>query len=431
MTIQVNQQNIVALTSVMFNAAPGANNLSDFESNYTTLESLADNLAATDAFNDQFTSGSSLETDINQVLSQNLGIEKDSEAYDSAYSFFEAKLATGENPGSILAQASTYLLGGEADPLFDDAVALLQNKVKVGTHYSVDAQRSGDLETLKSVYDGVSTTSASVDEAISDIDDMPTEPGDTDQLLMLPSEIHDQYLDSEEFFTVEYTALNNSGTSGGAFLGLDTDTDTLTVITTGSGVEAGSPHPQHIHGFSPDADGNIPDSQSPTFMQDGDGDGYVELGEGAMVYGAIQLSLTDPAGGALSDFPTTDDGVFVQATSYDLGAMTNADGDTLSEVLTATNLDQREIVLHGVSLDGSQGMGTEGQANGEAGYKAVLPIAAGEIERLDANQALMDFQEGQLTVAGDAIAFEQADVSQAMVVGQASVNTSPESDMLS
>lgn len=75
-------------------------------------------------------------------------------------------------------------------------------------------------------------------------------------------------------------------------------------------------------------------------------------------------------------------------------------------MLTADNLDQREIVLHGLTLDGSKGVGTEGQANGEAGYKAVLPIASGEIERVDFDQAMADLDDGRISVSNDVVAFD-------------------------
>lgn len=135
---------------------------------------------------------------------------------------------------------------------------------------------------------------------------------------------------ADAFYKIDYVALNSSGVAGGAFLALDAETNTLTVVTTGTGVEAGVPHPQHIHGFPADDDGNVQDAKSPTLAQDADGDGIVELAEGAATYGPIQLSLTDPVGGVVADFPTPDGTSFVQTVSYDLSALdagaTNDDG---------------------------------------------------------------------------------------------------------
>ncbi|MDN3523658.1 DUF4214 domain-containing protein [Halomonas sabkhae] len=231
----------------------------------------------------------------------------------------------------------------------------------------------------------------------------------TQEQLGSASDTYTALQNADAFYKVDYSALNSSGVSGGAFLALDSDTDTLTVVTTGIGVEAGMVHPQHIHGFDAAEDGSLQTSVSPTLDQDADGDGIVELAEGAGVYGPIQLSLTNPAGGALEDFPTPADDTFVQTASYKLSDMAAGEDSlesTLNNVLTMDNLDQREIVLHGRSLDGSQGEGTEGEANGTAGYQPVLPVAVGEIERVDAGQAMADLEDGRIGVSNAVVAFD-------------------------
>lgn len=220
--------------------------------------------------------------------------------------------------------------------------------------------------------------------------------------------------DSDAFFAVDLSALNRSGVEGGAFMALDTDTNTLRVVTTADGVEGGAPHPEHIHGFPDAPDGSVPESTSPTLAQDdaGDGDGVIELSEGATTYGPIQLALTDPAGGSVENFPAPEGNSFVQVATYDLDELdagaNNADGEgaTLNEVLTAESLSHREVVLHGLTLDGSQGEDTEGEADGTAGYKATLPIAAGEIYQLDTDTALADLADGRVEISNDVVAFD-------------------------
>lgn len=236
--------------------------------------------------------------------------------------------------------------------------------------------------------------------------------GISENQLGASSGLYNALIGADAFYKVDYTALNSSGAAGGAFLALNSEANTLTVVATGTGVEAGVVHPQHIHGFEADGAGNVQDSQSPTLAQDTDGDGIVEVAEGRDTYGPIQLALTDPAGGEVTNFPTPDDTSFVQATTYDLSALDagamNSDGEgaTLSDVLTAANLDQREMVLHGMTLDGSRGAGTDGQANGEAGFKAVLPIASGEIQRVDTERAMADLVDGRISVSNDVVAFD-------------------------
>ena len=142
--------------------------------------------------------------------------------------------------------------------------------------------------------------------------------------------------------------------------------DMLTVRVVASGLEAGMVHPQHIHGKS--SMGVAVESTVPPPSADTDGDGFVELAEGVPFYGPVLLSLTSPPGGVLSDFPTAPGGTINFTQQYDISGLG-----------TLLPLDRRVYVLHGLTV-GTQGAGTPGEVNGEAGYKAVLPIAAGEIQ---------------------------------------------------
>lgn len=147
--------------------------------------------------------------------------------------------------------------------------------------------------------------------------------------------------------------LNGSGAHGEATL-VKTG-QSVTVHITATGLEAGGPHLSHIHGLS---DGNrAVDSKCPTSAQDTDGDGYVELAEGAATYGPILVDFMDidPNHDGVVDFTTT-----VQLPS------------------SATPLNKRHIVIHGMSV-GAVGAGTPGEVNGQAGYKVVLPVLCGEI----------------------------------------------------
>ncbi len=173
MAIQVNNSNIVALTTVMFNAAPGANNLDAFD-NYGSLEQLAGDLAATDTFNNQFDGLETQEEKINLVLTQNLGLEQGSDAYQEAMSFFNARLDAGASAGEVLIEAGNYLLGDNVSENFQPAAQLLKNKIEVGTYYSQD-HSADSLDELQSVYANVSTEQSSVDEAKAAIDSMPAD----------------------------------------------------------------------------------------------------------------------------------------------------------------------------------------------------------------------------------------------------------------
>jgi len=213
---------------------------------------------------------------------------------------------------------------------------------------------------------------------------------------------------ADAFYQVDFIALNNSAVQGGAFLALDFETNQLTIITGASGVEAGQTHPQHIHGFPP----GTPDANTPTLIQDTDLDGFVELAEGLPAYGPILLNIQSPPGSGLAGFPRPDGNSFAFVETYDLDDLTFDMSPTddvapvpLRQVLTAENLTQREIVLHGVSLKAGQGA-NGGEADGTAGYKVVLPIASGEIERLSGEEVALQFSKGRFEVGNQLVALD-------------------------
>lgn len=140
------------------------------------------------------------------------------------------------------------------------------------------------------------------------------------------------------------------------------------VHITATGLEAGGAHISHIHGLSDG--GRAVDSRCPTQAQDSDGDGFVELAEGAATYGPILVDFMniDPNQDGTIDFTTT--------------VQLNA---------AATPLNKRHIVIHGMSV-GAVGAGTPGEVNGEAGYKTVLPVLCGEIKN-GANSKAMEFRK--------------------------------------
>lgn len=145
--------------------------------------------------------------------------------------------------------------------------------------------------------------------------------------------------------------------------------DMLSVSIHAKGLAPNLAHAQHIHGLVGG------DSRTPTLADDADNDGVIELFDGVPAYGPIVLSLLENA----TDFPTAGaDGTLSFSRTYDL---TNAPFGAGFGPADLFPLDFREIVLHGgflgaVGIDAGRGVE---EANGVAGYKGFLPVAAGEL----------------------------------------------------
>jgi len=164
------------------------------------------------------------------------------------------------------------------------------------------------------------------------------------------------------------TELNNSNASGEATVTLKGRT--LQVHITASGLEAGGAHLSHIHGLSKGKAAT--NSTCPTSAQDSDGDGFVELAEGATKYGPILVDFMniDPDQDGNVDFTTTVE---------------------LSGNEDALPLQMRHIVVHGLTV-GAVGAGTPGEVDGTAGYKTVLPVLCGELGNANRSKSAMDFR---------------------------------------
>ncbi|REK12673.1 MAG: hypothetical protein DWQ37_11350 [Planctomycetota bacterium] len=168
-------------------------------------------------------------------------------------------------------------------------------------------------------------------------------------------------------FTSSLTELNASNVSGNAVMSLDTDTQMLELDLNLFNLEPNQDHVFHIHGTFDGSD-NPTDATTPTLANDTDGDGFIELAEGAETYGPVIVPL-----GVLN----TATGMVVFNETYNLGdSNTFAAGFDASDLMP---LNFREIVIHGRTVADGPGQGTDGEVDGTGGYKAVLPVAAGEI----------------------------------------------------
>ena len=170
------QKELIALTTMMFNAPPGAEYLAEYEGYLDqglSIAQVAVNLAATDTFNSQFAGMNSDDAKINMVLEW-FGIDTDSLAYQESFNFFTESLAAGRNPGEVLADAAEFLATTE-DETFSEASATFRNKVETGVKHSIElGLPSGNLDVLKNAIVNVTSDTQSVAIATQALNDEAT-----------------------------------------------------------------------------------------------------------------------------------------------------------------------------------------------------------------------------------------------------------------
>ncbi len=166
------QESLVALTTVMFNAPPGAEFLAEFEGYLEqgqSLSQIAVNLAATEAFNAQFAGMQGNDAKIDKVL-LGLGIDQDSAAYQEAFTFFDSNLAAARNAGEILVEAGEFLYSTD-DATFAKAASTFHNKIDAGVYHSVTlGLESSSVEQLQQAIANVTSDATTVTQAQRQLD---------------------------------------------------------------------------------------------------------------------------------------------------------------------------------------------------------------------------------------------------------------------
>lgn len=165
------------------------------------------------------------------------------------------------------------------------------------------------------------------------------------------------FLEADQFYFADLSPVNGSGVRGAAVFAYDEETNSLTVLVTATGLEPDRPHAQHIHGFP---DGR--EAVDPTAEFDTDGDGYIELPEGASAWGPVMFGMP-------TQTTSTGDQFLVQTFQLPAGSL------VAGELLALRNYN-----IHGLSVPEGAGAGTAGEVNGVGGYKPQLVVADGEIE---------------------------------------------------
>ena len=181
-----------------------------------------------------------------------------------------------------------------------------------------------------------------------------------------------------KMFVAHLKPLNNSGVTGTAYIKYSMD-GMFQVITMAENVAANKPHPQHIHGFTPDGDMPNKDATCPPESAAGD-DGLLTLPEGLPFYGPILIPFDDElvplSSGAFpvanrrsslsyAEYVATEELIKAFDAAYD-GTQTEADLKLLNRV----------VVLHGAYVKNNK---IVPRHESGAQYIATLPIACGEI----------------------------------------------------
>jgi hypothetical protein len=170
---------LVALTVVMFKAAPGKEYLNELIALYesgASLPQIASGLAASALAKPLFEQVNppqrSMEQTINIMAADLLPASTPAAAVAEAKAFVTTLLESGQSLASVLQQAMQALWGmANSDVNFGAAKQQLLNRVAVANYYSVEkALPSGTVGQLQGVLAGVTDNPASVTTAINNID---------------------------------------------------------------------------------------------------------------------------------------------------------------------------------------------------------------------------------------------------------------------
>ncbi|MDT0677423.1 hypothetical protein [Autumnicola musiva] len=151
-------------------------------------------------------------------------------------------------------------------------------------------------------------------------------------------------------------SLNDSGAVAFSYARLEGNTLYTSVLAYN--MEPGEVHPQHIHGFTDGSDAAEMNATCPDMSDDANGNGFIEISEGASDYGPVQLPLVYEDG----EFPmASGSGMYFYDYTFELS-------DAEREAVTP--LEKKVVVLHGLDAD----LGDDDDDD----YEPTLPVACGE-----------------------------------------------------
>lgn len=176
-------------------------------------------------------------------------------------------------------------------------------------------------------------------------------------------------------YSADLGELNNSGARGNVTLIATKDGGPLRVNLNAHGLQNGFTHLQHIHGALEGGTGKV----CPPPEADVNGDGFIDLAEGAPFYGGILVTL-----GTDADANIAYSRLFTD---------TDAIGGEVFDISAIYPVSNQHIVVHGLDVDGNgefdaRDINGDGDIGGtenglfnftEANFELTLPVLCGEI----------------------------------------------------
>lgn len=389
---------IIELTVLMFNAAPGATYLSQivalYEANPGTsaqkLQALANQLATTSAFTSLHPNFETAEEFAAEFLTP-LGLQNDAVARD----FVIAKFNAGVSKGQIMYEgyAALQAIPADANNQYSTAVAILENMTEVAEYYSVT--KSGvatDLTTLQSIVSGVTSDDATVTAAKASIDGAAA-GGQTFTL----SAGADNVIGTAGDDVINAMPVSSTGAEASTFTSFDSingagGTDTLNIYSTGTTAgtdeNVGFPTSASVTGVEIVNIFNMDAADPAAFGDASKFDGVTQLWQHNAAVAVTKLASSTVAG-----FKDVNANVSVTAadaaTSGSVALNNYGEGNTVSVAATGTG------ALNAVNVTGSV---DDSDDDGSVATTTLAVTVGADVETLTVNTAV----ETTLTVADGA-----------------------------
>ncbi|MEX1196380.1 MAG: hypothetical protein WEB57_00785 [Pseudohongiellaceae bacterium] len=178
------RNDVISLAVAVWNAAPGAANLSELAvqfNNGASFEEIAESLTQSEIFTNEYPAFLTNEEFAEEFVANVVGGQVSADDEQWAVDQITGQLNGGASHADVIIGAIEALNEVPADDEnWGNAAAAFNNKVEVATYFSVELEKDGSsMADLKAVIADVDETDASVEAAKSSAEETPPEPGET------------------------------------------------------------------------------------------------------------------------------------------------------------------------------------------------------------------------------------------------------------